>query len=81
MAYTKEIKLELVPKDELKLVAFSDADFVNDLETRKSRSGWVIKYFGMIIYWRPKNQSIVALSVSNRNTSHLPPVDRRRLDT
>lgn len=45
-----------------KLVCYSDSDFADDVETRKSTAGFVILYSGGPISWSSKKQSIVTMS-------------------
>lgn len=47
-----------------KLVAFSDADFGNDKETRKSTSGYVVCFNGGPVAWSSRKQPIVAMSTT-----------------
>ncbi|CAB0008728.1 unnamed protein product, partial [Nesidiocoris tenuis] len=47
-----------------RLVAYSDADFANDPETRKSTTGYVISYCGGPISWASRKQSVVATSTT-----------------
>ena len=44
------------------LLAFCDADWAGCRDTRKSTSGWAIKYAGAAISWISKRQPVVALS-------------------
>lgn len=44
------------------LVAYCDADFAGDLDTRRSTTGYVICYGGGPIAWASRKQPIVALS-------------------
>lgn len=46
------------------LVGYSDADFANDLNTRKSTSGLLITYGEGPIWWKTTRQPIVALSTT-----------------
>lgn len=46
------------------LEAYVDADYANDLSTRKSTMGYVIKLGGCAVFWRTKKQSAVALSTT-----------------
>ena len=50
--------------DKLELIAYSDSDWANDTEDRKSMSGYCFKLCidGPLISWRAKKQSVVALS-------------------
>lgn len=47
--------------DTEKLVAYCDADYAGDPETRKSITGYVIKYCGRPVSWCSKKQPVVAL--------------------
>ena len=44
------------------LACFSDSDFAEDIDTRRSTSGYVIVFAGGIICWSSKRQSLVATS-------------------
>lgn len=46
------------------LETYADADYANDLITRKSVSGYVTKLFDGPISWRSQRQSIIALSTT-----------------
>ncbi|CAL1687619.1 unnamed protein product [Lasius platythorax] len=46
------------------LKAFSDADYAGDIQTRRSTSGIVCKYFGGAISWMSQKQRSVALSTT-----------------
>lgn len=46
------------------LEAFSDADYAGDIQTRRSTSGIVCKYFGGAISWMSQKQRSVALSMT-----------------
>jgi hypothetical protein len=46
------------------LVAFADADWANDVETRRSVTGWVVFLNGGPVSWRVKRQQTVATSSS-----------------
>lgn len=46
------------------LVAFSDADFAGDKQTRKSTSGYIIKLGNAPIMWGSQKQRSVALSTT-----------------
>jgi hypothetical protein len=43
---------------------FVDADWVGDLDRRRSRSGYVFNLFGGAISWMSKRQAVVALSTT-----------------
>ena len=43
---------------------FSDADFANDQETRKSSSGYVFFISNGAVTWTSRKQSVVALSTA-----------------
>ncbi|XP_071646640.1 uncharacterized protein [Temnothorax longispinosus] len=49
-------------KDAGKLVAYCDSDYVGDPETRKSTTGYIIKYCGEPVSWCSRKQPVVALS-------------------
>ena len=48
----------------MKLIAYCDADFAGDLETRKSTTGFIIMYAGGPISWCSRKQPITALSTT-----------------
>ncbi|CDF33643.1 unnamed protein product [Chondrus crispus] len=45
-----------------KITAYSDADFANDDQTRKSFSGTIVTLNDFTVYWQAKQQPIVAKS-------------------
>lgn len=62
---TKDLKLILGSKKEEEkniLVGYSDADWAQDVEDRKSNSGYLFKFNGGTISWACRKQSCVALS-------------------
>lgn len=46
------------------IIAYSDADYAGDIDTRKSTTGYMIFYNGGIINWTSRKQPIVALSTT-----------------
>lgn len=46
------------------LRGYSDSDFANDLDERKSVSGYVFKLFGGVISWRSRKQTTISLSTT-----------------
>ncbi|PRQ43601.1 putative RNA-directed DNA polymerase [Rosa chinensis] len=47
-----------------KLIAYTDSDYVGDLEDRKSTSGYVFMLSGGVVSWSSKKQPIVTLSTT-----------------
>lgn len=47
-----------------KLVGYSDADYANDIETRRSTTGYCIMFGGGPVAWRCQRQAIVTLSTT-----------------
>lgn len=58
---TKDQKLIYTKQDEVNLVGYSDSDWAQSIDDRKSTSGYVFKLSGPIS-WRAKKQPTVALS-------------------
>lgn len=60
---TKDMKLvyEKSANPEI-LVCFSDSDWAGDNVDRKSTSGFIINFFGNLVFWKTKKQSIVTKS-------------------
>ena len=48
----------------MELTGYVDADFANDLDSRKSTSGLAIFVGGSCVSWRSKRQNIVTTSTS-----------------
>jgi len=48
----------------LDIHGFVDADWVGDLDQRRSTSGYVFNIFGHVVSWMSKKQSVVALSTT-----------------
>lgn len=59
---TKDLRLIYRKCDDTKLKGFADADFANNLEDRKSVSGYVFRLFGNTVSWCTKKQQTVSLS-------------------
>lgn len=49
-------------KHESELVGYTDADYANDVKTRKSVTGYMFRYNNEAIYWRSSLQRVVAIS-------------------
>jgi hypothetical protein len=47
---------------EWKVLVYSDSDWANDKESRKSVGGYMIFLNGVLISWRSKMQRVVSLS-------------------
>ena len=50
--------------NEVNLVGYTDSDWVGDIETRKSTSGFVFHLGSGAISWSSKKQPVVALSTA-----------------
>ncbi|GMH23047.1 hypothetical protein Nepgr_024890 [Nepenthes gracilis] len=50
--------------EKLQLVRYTDADMAGDVDSRKSTSGYLIKYAGGTVSWQFKLQKCVALSTT-----------------
>ena len=48
--------------DQLEVIGYSDADFANCLDSRKSTSGFVFMLVGGAISWKSAKQSLIASS-------------------
>ena len=59
---TKNFQLEFSGQCIEKLTCYADASWANDLDTRKSTTGYLFKLNGNIISWKSQRQSTVALS-------------------
>ncbi|XP_058830228.1 voltage-gated potassium channel subunit beta-2 isoform X4 [Topomyia yanbarensis] len=49
-------------KDDVPLKGYADADFANDVEERRSNSGYAFTVYGNIVSWSSKRQQLVTLS-------------------
>ena len=58
---TMDKKLKFDSSDNTIVSAYCDADFANESD-RKSLSGNLVKFFGNIVHWSSKKQSLVTLS-------------------
>jgi hypothetical protein len=61
---TKDYKMTFDGNLPLQPTAYADADYANDLETRRSTSGYLIQSCGGSIIWKSKSQPVVALSTT-----------------
>ena len=61
---TKDYKLLFDGNLPLQPVAYADADYANDQETRRSTSGYLIQSCGGSVIWKTKTQPTVALSTT-----------------
>lgn len=59
---TKDKKLKMEQDGETNIIAYSDASWASDIETRKSTTGYIILIGDTPIVWRSTKQSITALS-------------------
>lgn len=64
LAGSKELGLRFRWEDDPKLCGYCDADYANDMETRRSTSGYGIFYGNALIAWRCQRQPIVSLSTT-----------------
>ena len=51
-------------KRNMRLNAYSDSDFANDVQTRRSTTGYILKLNGNVICWGSRKQCTVALSTT-----------------
>jgi len=66
---TKELTLEYRGTEEciqehIQITAFSDADYANNKETRRSRTGYAIITMGALVAWQSKLQPTIATSTT-----------------
>ena len=59
---TTNLKLHYKQKGELTLTGYTDSDWGNDVNTRRSVSGYLFKLHGGAVSWSSKRQPTVALS-------------------
>jgi len=64
LAGTKDLGIHFRWEKLPDLVGFSDADYANDVATRRSTSGYVILYGPTAIAWRCQRQRIVTISTT-----------------
>jgi hypothetical protein len=50
------------------ITGYSDSDYANDTDDRKSRTGWVFVQNGAAISWKSQKQTLIALSASEAET-------------
>ena len=65
---TKDLSLPMGPsggeRNNLKLWAHSDSDWAGDIDTRRSRTGWLVFIGGAAVAWRSNLQGCHALSAT-----------------
>jgi hypothetical protein len=61
---TMHLGLKFDGNEPLTPIAFADADYANESETRRSTTGYVIKMCGAAVSWKSKLQPQVALSTT-----------------
>jgi len=61
---TMEQGIKIKKNIDMKLVGYTDADWAQDTEDRKSTSGYIYEIGGAIISWKSKKQPTVALSTA-----------------
>jgi Reverse transcriptase (RNA-dependent DNA polymerase)/Retrotransposon gag protein/Integrase core domain/Chromo (CHRromatin Organisation MOdifier) domain/GAG-pre-integrase domain len=61
---TRNYKLYLGKNTEITLKGYSDANYANDIDTRKSTTGYLFYFCGGVISWSSKRQPTVALSTT-----------------
>lgn len=59
---TIELRLKLSPSPNNPLIAYSDADWAEDRQTRKSISGMICLLYGGAISWTSRKQDLVSIS-------------------
>lgn len=64
LKHTENLVLTYTKEDSSPLIGYVDADWANDLNDRKSTSGFCFKVFGNTILWTSKKQGSVAKSTS-----------------
>ncbi|CEO95378.1 hypothetical protein PBRA_009644 [Plasmodiophora brassicae] len=63
---THGIRYERQPED--RLIAYADADWASDPDTRRSRSGHIILLAGGPVHWQSRRQDLGAVKVSLSST-------------
>ncbi|XP_055904350.1 uncharacterized protein LOC129940122 [Eupeodes corollae] len=61
---TIDAKIEYSKNDDSELLAYSDADWANEVDDRRSVSGYILKMQGGPISWDSKRQKTIALSTT-----------------
>lgn len=61
---TRDLGLRFRWENPNRLIGYSDADYANDVETRKSTTGYCIYFGGAPIAWRCQRQPIITLSTT-----------------
>ena len=61
---TADYQLTFGPSSDSKVIAYCDADFANDPDTRKSISGYALMFNGGCFTWSSRKQTSVSLSTA-----------------
>ena len=59
---TKDLMLTYKKSDNLEIVGYSDADFAECVDTKKSTSGYIFTLAGGAISWKSSKQTVTASS-------------------
>ena len=52
------------------ILGYVDSDYLGDLDTRRSLTGYIFKVYGNTISWKANLQSVIALYIDNRSRVH-----------
>ena len=61
---TATVGLVIAPKADPQLDGHSDSDWAGDIDTRRSHTGWIVRWGGSLLSWHSKQQSCEAQSTS-----------------
>ena len=62
---TRNQRLKFTKKENAELLGYTDSDWANNQENRKSMSGYMFFAFGNLVSWKSAQQTEVALSSGN----------------